>query len=264
MLNAVSGRRTDILLIDDSLTDMRLLVSLMTSRRLRVSVAFDGAKGYRQAELLQPGLILLDVRMPVMDGFATCRLLKENPKTRFIPVIFLSAASDISERLKGFAVGGVDYICKPFHEQEVLARVGVHLELVPRTMQEDADAVEAAEPRNSDAFLVSAAQKILRQLISEPPTLEGLARELGTNRRRINEAFQACCGLPVFGWLREERLRQAHYLLGSTDMPVTEIAEYVGYSTSANFAKAFRERYACSPSALRQEMQPKAQSPGQS
>lgn len=256
MLTPASERRTDVLLIDDSLTDLRLLMSLMTSRRMRVSVAFEGIKGYRQAELLQPGLILLDVRMPGMDGFATCRLLKENPKTRFIPVIFLSAATELEERLEGFAVGGVDYICKPFNEQEVLARVGVHLELVPRATLE-ADIPEensALESPSFDAVLVASGQKILRQSLTEPPTLPGLAQKLGTNRRRLNEAFQAQCGLPVFAWLREERLRQAHSLLASTDMQVTEISDFVGYSTPANFAKAFRERFGCTPSVLRQEL----------
>lgn len=248
---------TDILMIDDSLTDLRLLMELMTSRRMRVSAAFDGAKGYRQAELLQPGLILLDVRMPGMDGFATCRHLKENPKTRMIPVIFLTAATEVSERLQGFALGAVDYIGKPFIEQEVLARIAVHLDLSKRATTPDlpgADEVSDGE-KTFDAILVSGGQNILRQYISNPPSLDGLAAQLGTNRRRINEAFQSYCGLSVFNWLREERLRQAHYLVANTDTPISYLAEYLGFSTATNFSKAFRERYHCSPRALRQEMQ---------
>ena len=252
-----SARLTDILLIDDSLTDLRLLMELMTSRRMRVSAAIEGSKGYHQAELLQPGLILLDVRMPNMDGFATCRHLKANPKTRLIPVIFLTAANDLAERLEGFALGAVDYIGKPFNEQEVLARVGVHLELASRSSWVPTLPGESAESEalGFDAQLVTSGQKILRQLISNPPSLDGLAKQLGTNRRRVNEAFQLYCGLPAFCWLREERLRQAHYLVGSTDTPISQIAEYLGYSTPTNFTKAFRERYGCPPRALRQEMQ---------
>lgn len=251
-------RQADILLIDDSVTDLRLLMELMSARQLRVSVAFDGEKGYRQAELLQPGLILLDVRMPGVDGFAVCRRLKANPATRFIPVIFLTAATDLAERLLGFSVGGVDYICKPFSEQEVLARVGVHLVL--RAAEQSAK-VAAVSAENSDkkldAVLVAAGQKILRQAMSNPPTLDTLARQVGTNRRRINEAFNAYCGLSAFEWLREERLRQAQYLVGSTDTPLSQIGEYLGYSTPTNFAKAFRERFGCPPRTLRQEMQAK-------
>lgn len=234
-------------------------MELMTSRRLRVSAAIDGNKGYHQAELLQPGLILLDVRMPHMDGFATCRHLKENPKTRLIPVIFLTAANDLNERLEGFALGAVDYICKPFNEQEVMARVGVHLERVPRSSVLPDSSAEEAEsaPQGFDAQLVKSGQKILRQHISNPPSLDGLAQQLGTNRRRINAAFQVYCGLSVFCWLHEERLRQAHYLVGRTDTPISQIAEFLGYSTPANFAKAFRERYGCPPRTLRQEIQSK-------
>lgn len=253
----LTERRTDILLIDDSLTDLRLLMELMSSRRMRVSVALEGMKGYRQAELLRPGLILLDVRMPGMDGFATCRLLKENVSTRFIPVIFLTAATDLVERLQGFALGGVDYISKPFNEQEVLARVSVHLELIPRAyhnLQETLLETGCVSP-TLDAVLVSSAQKILRQFISNPPSLDGLAKQLGTNRRRTVEVFRKHCGLSPFSWLREERLRQAQYLVGSTDTPITQIAEYLGFATPTNFTKAFRERYSTPPRIFRQDMQ---------
>ena len=255
--NLPPDRQTDILMIDDSLTDLRLLMELMTSRRLRVSAAFCGEKGYRQAELLQPGLILLDVRMPGMDGFATCRHLKENPITRQIPIIFLTAATELSERLEGFSAGAIDYISKPFSEQEVLARVSVHLNLVPKNMVHESLIPNARNPaiKSFDEVLVSGGQKILRKMISTPPSLDGLAKQLGTNRRRINEAFQAYSGLSAFEWLREERLRQAHYLVSQTDTPISQISEYLGFATPANFTKAFRERYKCPPRTLRQEMQ---------
>lgn len=253
---------TDILLIDDSLTDLRLLMELMTARRLRVSVAFDGEKGYQQALLQQPALILLDVRMPGLDGLATCRRLKANPATCLIPVIFLTAATDLAERLEGFALGGVDYIGKPFDETEVLARVSVHLRLAPKASAPGALEDVPAADGSMDAVLVAGGQKILRQTLSNPPSLEGLAHLLGTNRRRLNEAFQARCALPVFGWLREERLRQAHYLVGSTETPISQIGEYLGFSTPTNFAKAFRERFACPPRVLRLEMQMARQKAG--
>lgn len=120
--------RTDVLLIDDSVADLRLLMELMTLRDLRLSVALDAEHGYQQALLLRLGLILLDVHMPVMDGFSLCRRLKVEASLRSTPVIFLTAATDLAERLEGFAVGGVDYIAKPFDEQEVVERVGMHLQ----------------------------------------------------------------------------------------------------------------------------------------
>jgi DNA-binding response OmpR family regulator len=125
-LTAGDQSHADVLLIDDSVADLRLLMDMMKLRDLNVSVALDGERGYQQAVLLRPGLVLLDVRMPGLDGIATCRRLKSHAATRAIPVIFLTAANDLAERLEGFAAGAVDYIAKPFEVQEVLARVGVH------------------------------------------------------------------------------------------------------------------------------------------
>ena len=252
----------DILLIDDSVTDLRLLMDLMLQRKYSVSVAFDGHKGYQLAVMHKPSLILLDVSMPGMDGFAVCRRLKANPQTCFIPVIFLTAATELSERLLGFAVGGVDYISKPFDAEEVLARVGVHKRLVPiETVASDSPAQTTGGPDDEpeamtrDQVIVAAAQKLLQSHLASPPTLENVARQVGTNRRQLNEAFQNVCGLPVFGWLREERLREGHYLVAQTDTPISMVGEYLGYSTSANFAKAFRERFGCAPRDLRSGVQ---------
>jgi len=242
---------TDLLLIDDSVTDLRLLMDMATARRLRVSVAFDGAKGLQQAVLQQPRLILLDVRMPGMDGFAVCRRLKADPATRAIPVIFLTVADDLEERLKGFALGAVDYIGKPFHEEEVLARVGVHL--APAAPSPDPSAAEP-EAADADAVLVQAAQAILTDHIADPPSLDDLAHLVGSNRRRINEAFQTHCGQSAFAWLREERLRRAHHLICRTETPISSIGEHLGFSTAANFTRAVHDRYGVAPRDLRREV----------
>jgi DNA-binding response OmpR family regulator len=220
--------RTDVLLIDDSITDLQLLMEMMTLRDLRISVALDGSRVYQQAVLLRPGLVLLDVHMPVMDGFTTCRRLKANPLTRDIPVIFLTGANELRERLEGFAVGGVDYICKPFEDLEVLARVGVHLHRAnptPELAISPLTVEEATDESSQDAALFTAAQKVLRDTVANPPGLERLARLLGTNRRRLNEVFQVLSGQPVFGWLREERLRLAYALVSQSNTPFSQISE---------------------------------------
>jgi DNA-binding response OmpR family regulator len=243
--------RTDVILIDDSITDLRVLLDFLSLRSLRISVASDGARGYEQAVVLQPGVILLDVRMPNIDGYAVCRLLKANKKTAQIPVIFLTSATDLDDRLTGFSLGAVDYITKPFDPEEVLARVGVHLRLAERRDYEVRDTESSETDASRDAVLVRSAQRVLLHRIQTPPTLDELARMVGSNRRRLNEAFQLLCGQPVFGWFREERLRRAHDLLTNSDISVSVIADTLGYSTPANFTKAFRERFGCSPTELR-------------
>lgn len=249
--------RVDVLLVDDSATDLRLLMELMPLQDLRFSVALDGERGYQQAVALEPSLVLLDVNLPDMDGFAVCRRLKAQPSTAAIPVIFLSASTDLAHRLEGFAAGGVDYISKPFEPAEVLARVGVHLQLAARRAAGVSESVSMSDESvdrsgaSFDAALVNGAQKILFDRLSEPPSLDELARLMGSNRRRLNEAFQVLCGQPPFAWLREERLRRAYQLVVETDTSVTVIGDTLGYSSAANFTKAFRDRYGYSPRELR-------------
>jgi DNA-binding response OmpR family regulator len=250
----------NILLIDDSTIDLRVLIELMSVRQMRVHIAFNGQDGYHKASMQQPDLILLDVSMPVMDGFATCRMLKNNERTHSIPVIFLSAANEVEKRIEGLSLGAVDYIGKPFSEQEVIARVSIHLNLarhlpppVAVINPDEFDALDGLVRR--DAVLIRTATDYLRQHLSLPPSPEILAKILGTNEKRLNQAFQSGFAMPVFAWLREERLRQARELLASTETPISNIGEYVGYSSGANFSKAFRERFSCSPRELRVELQ---------
>lgn len=254
--------RTDILVIDDSIADLRLLMHMMSLNDLHVSVAVDGERGCQLAEQLQPLLVLLDVRMPGIDGLTVCARLKRNPLTRAIPVIFLTAANDLAERLEGFATGAVDYIGKPFAEQEVLARVGVHLQRqMPAASVDEPGVPESSQESDVLVRLVLTAQQLLREKMDDPPTLDQLARQVGTNRRRLNEGFQALCGQPVYGWLREERLRLAHQRVGHGGDTFSEISDSLGYSTPANFAKAFRLRFGCSPSELRSQLQPASVDP---
>lgn len=256
LLNAGLAGETDVLLIDDSVADLRLLMDMMTLRDLRVSVALNGDRGYQQAILLKPSLVLMDVRMPGMDGIATCRLLKAHPAVRTIPVIFLTAANDLTERLEGFAAGAVDYIGKPFEVQEVLARVGVHLQRTVAPLEtSDPSQLAVSSEASMDMRLVVAAQQVLRETIANPPSLDRLARLVGTNRRRLNESFQALCGQPVFGWLREERMRQANSQVSGSQTTFSVISDALGFSTPANFSKAFRQRFGCSPSEMRARLQ---------
>lgn len=254
----MSLQKNSILLIDDSTVDLRVLMELMSASQTRISVAFNGQDGYHKAVLLSPDLILLDVSMPVMDGFATCRMLKNNDRTRHIPVIFLSAANEVEKRIEGLSLGAVDYIGKPFSEQEVIVRVGIHLNLVGQRQSfpinpDESNMGEGLARR--DAVLIRTATDYLRQYLSAPPSPEALAKILGTNEKYLNQAFRDKFDVPIFAWLREERLRQARELLALTETPISNISEHLGYSSGANFSKAFREHFGCSPRELRVELQ---------
>ena len=120
---------SSVLVIDDTQANRQLVVEALGRQGYRVLVAQDGEEGIERAQLVQPDLILLDVRMPGIDGFETCRRLKARPEVREIPVMFMTALSESADKVNGFAAGGVDYVTKPLQIDELLARVATHVKL---------------------------------------------------------------------------------------------------------------------------------------
>ena len=124
--NVVKG---DILIVDDTPANLRLLSQMLHDQGYQVRPVPDGRLALAAAQARPPDLILLDIRMPEMNGYQVCKQLKADNNTMDIPIIFISALDDIQDKMKAFKVGGVDYITKPFHIEEVLARVETHLTL---------------------------------------------------------------------------------------------------------------------------------------
>ena len=231
-----------LLLIDDAPEQLRQLSGLL-ARQYRLLHAIDGVSGFHRAQAQRPDLILLDLLMPGMDGHAVCRLLKGDPATREIPVIFLSSQASAQQRLDGLRLGAVDYIGKPFLADEVLARVYIHL---PRAA---AVPERACDPEL--AFVNAATQMIGEQLASLPSVGE-LAERLGLSERRLSTLFRKHLGLTVSGFVSEERIRVGCQMLASTQMSVQDVALDVGFANTANFSTAFRERLGLTPQAWRQ------------
>lgn len=118
-----------ILVVDDTPANIQLLVDALTLEGYQVLQADSGVRALAAVAARPPDLILLDIRMPEMDGFEVYRRLQEQPEIRDIPVVFISATGEGPERLKGLKLGAVDFITKPFRREELLARVHTHLEL---------------------------------------------------------------------------------------------------------------------------------------
>jgi two-component system, NtrC family, sensor kinase len=127
MLNSLDT--ITILIVDDTPENLEVLSDALMTAGYRVAVAIDGESAIEQAEFSPPDLILLDIMMPELDGFETCRQLKLSRATQDIPVLFMTALSETEDKVKGLSLGAVDYITKPFQREEVLARVRVHLQL---------------------------------------------------------------------------------------------------------------------------------------
>ncbi len=124
----------DILIVDDTPANLRLLSQMLTLRGHSVRAVTSGSRALSSAQMSVPDLILLDIKMPEMNGYDVCQRLKADPQTRDVPVIFISALDELQDKVHAFAVGGVDYITKPFQVEEVVARVETHLAL--RRLQE--------------------------------------------------------------------------------------------------------------------------------
>ncbi|MDY0075993.1 MAG: hybrid sensor histidine kinase/response regulator [Bacteroidales bacterium] len=133
MKNTVTTER--ILIVDDLPKNIQILGKLLSTQNREIAYALSGNEALRLVEKNLFDLILLDIMMPEMDGFEVCKILKNNPKTAEIPVIFLTAKTETDHVLKGFELGGQDYITKPFNTAELLARINTHLELVKNKKQ---------------------------------------------------------------------------------------------------------------------------------
>ncbi|MHB0912701.1 MAG: PAS domain S-box protein [Armatimonadota bacterium] len=169
-VNADSASRADILVVDDTPDELRLLADILSGAGYRVRTATDGRLALRSVQAELPELILLDIRMPGLDGYEVARQLKADARTHSVPIIFISTLESEREKIKAFQAGGVDYINKPFHAEEVLARINVHLSL--RRAQLDLE--------RSNAELMAARE-----------TLEDKVRERTSELQVSGERFRA-------------------------------------------------------------------------
>ena len=128
MTDSLTGAKDRILLVDDNLTNLQVLFEALEKEGYELLLAQSGEEALETVEAANPALILLDINMPGIDGYETCKRLKANPSTEKAAVIFLSARGDTKDKVRGLELGAVDYIDKPFQFEEVVARVRAHLE----------------------------------------------------------------------------------------------------------------------------------------
>jgi signal transduction histidine kinase len=124
-----SNHNSMILIVDDKKENLQVLGSILIKEKYQISVAKNGLEALQIVNRVKPDIILLDIMMPELDGFETCKRLKESEETKDIPIIFLTAKIEMEDIVRGFELGAVDYITKPFNSKELLVRVNTHLEL---------------------------------------------------------------------------------------------------------------------------------------
>jgi len=119
----MSSNSNTILIVDDSPSNLQLLSQFLESEGYNIKLTLSGKFVLKFVQKVIPDLILLDINMPDMDGFEVCQQLKSMPETQYIPIIFISAYNNVSDRIKALEVGGIDYISKPLHTGEVVIRI---------------------------------------------------------------------------------------------------------------------------------------------
>lgn len=168
-----------ILIVDDNPTNIGMLADYLESHGFNILVARDGKSGINKAAYARPDLILLDVMMSGLDGFDTCRLLKEQESTQHIPVIFMTALNEVEHKVHGFAVGAVDYVTKPLQQEEVLARVTTHLRIQALTAElRDTNRELQQLNANKDKFLSIMAHDLRGSFVPLLGSAELLARRI--------------------------------------------------------------------------------------
>lgn len=190
--------QSTILIVDDVPDNIDLLRSLLTRRGFSTQSAPNGEIAVALAESTLPELVLLDVCMPCMDGYQVCEKLKANSATKDIPIIFVSALDDLPDKIKAFKVGGVDYITKPFHSTEVIARIELHLSL--RRLQKQLEQQnERLRDEIRDRRAAETALQLANQELQRLAHLDGLTQV--ANRRGFDSSLS-------YEWRRLTREQQ--------------------------------------------------------
>ncbi len=246
--------KTIVLVVEDN-PDLREYIKDDLKKIYHVEEAANGEQGLRKAEKIIPDLIVSDIMMPVMDGYEMTRKIKQDEKTSHIPIILLTAKSDLDSKLEGLGLGADDYLIKPFDTQELLARIKNLIE-TRRLLQEKfgtGTAVlhkpEKVQIGHLDQKFLDRVMKVIDEHISEEEfSIEEFGKDVGMSRSQMHRKLKALTGKSTSLYLRTVRLAKAKKMIEAKQATISEIAYQVGFASPAYFSRCFREEFGYAPS----------------
>lgn len=243
-----------VLVVDDN-PDICTLVKSLLAGKYTVVRAFSGAEGIRKASKYIPDLIICDVMMPGMNGFETCRRLKNEVVTSHIPVLLLTACSQDSQRTEGYECGADGYMAKPFDSRMLLARCDALIANRRRIYDAGVSAPQASVPEKTapkhdidDEFYTRFVAAVEENMSNPDITVEDLADRLGLSRVQMYRKIKALTNYSPTEMLRNLRLRRAATMLKTKQNTVSQVCYAVGFSSPSYFTKCYKDYFGESPS----------------
>jgi signal transduction histidine kinase/ligand-binding sensor domain-containing protein/DNA-binding response OmpR family regulator len=249
---------TTVLVVEDN-AELRAFIRMHLESRFRVVEAVDGVQGLELARRLLPDLVLSDVMMPGLDGYALCRALRDDPETDFIPVILLTARAATEDRLAGLREEADAYLTKPFQVEELTTQIDNLITVRRRLRERFAQPVVRVRPVpleviSPDAkFLDQVRSAIEVHMTNEEFGVEELARLVAHSRGHLHRRLKETTGESPSDLLRRMRLERAAQLLEAGEGSVSEIAYAVGFKSVAHFSNRFQDHFGVRPSGYRRQ-----------
>ncbi len=257
--NGETNAKLVILVVEDN-KDVIQYISSLLCVDYEIVVAGNGQEGFEKAVEIIPDLVISDVMMPMMDGFAFCEKLKSDLRTSHIPVILLTARADSESKMEGLKAGADVYLAKPFNREELFIRIEKLISLrkalqhryqATISLQQRHDPVSSPILDKEDAFMQEVRQTLENHLSEEEFGIAELCRSLAMSRSQLYRKFAALTNTSVHRFIRKLRLVKAKELLLTTELNVSEVAYDTGFKNPSHFSRVYSEEFGVAPSRTR-------------
>ncbi len=252
----INGRRYRLLIVEDNPDVIHYMQDFLRDD-YELLTALDGEEGLAMATARVPDIIISDIMMPKMDGMQLCRTLKTDFRTNHIPIVLLTAKTDLGSRIAGLEAGADAYLAKPFHRRELMAELK-KLTALRETLQykysaRSAGPLPPTPPKGlNERFLYDVQQCLEKHYAEEDFGIQALCAHTGVSRTQLHRKLMALTGSPASHYIRAFRLEKAQHLILTTRMAVAEVAYAVGFRDANYFTRAFTEQYGRPPSVVRE------------